>query len=106
MWGEVCGPEGERAWGSGGRKRGAHAEDPRLEGLGQSTRGGAHPEHVGHDRDAGGVEAQRLVEHRRGLPRVERGACGTGRSSGQEAGGGGGPRRTQGAGEGSNADWE
>ena len=32
IWGEVCGPEGERAWGSGGRKRGAHAEDPRLEG--------------------------------------------------------------------------
>ena len=32
IWGEVCGPEGERAWGSGGRKRGAHADDPRLEG--------------------------------------------------------------------------
>eukprot|EP00964_Phaeocystis_antarctica_P060773 scaffold36265_cov43-Phaeocystis_antarctica.AAC.4 len=31
----------------------------------QGTRGGAHVEHGGHARDAGGVEAQRLVEHRR-----------------------------------------
>ena len=29
---------------------------------------GAHGEHVAHARDAGCVEAQRLVEHRRGLP--------------------------------------
>ena len=27
------------AWGSGGGKSDAHAEDPRLEGLGQGTRG-------------------------------------------------------------------
>ena len=73
MWGEVCGPEGERAWGSGGRKRGAHAEDPRLEGLGQSTRGGAHVEHIVHHRDAGGVEAQRLVEGVRALPSRKQG---------------------------------
>ena len=39
---------------------------------GQGTRGGAHIEHEGHARDAGGVEAQRLVERKRGLPRVEK----------------------------------
>ena len=43
---------------------------------GQGTRGGAHREHVAHVRDAGGVEAQRLVERRRFLPRIERRACG------------------------------
>ena len=43
---------------------------------GQGTRGGAHQEHVAHVRDAGGVEAQRLVERIRGLPRVERRAYG------------------------------
>ena len=36
------------------------------------ARGGAHGEHMDNVRDAGGVEAQRLVERRRGLPRVER----------------------------------
>ena len=40
------------------------------------ARGGAYVEHVGHLRDAGGVKAQRLVERRRELPRVERGAHG------------------------------
>ena len=44
-----------------------------------SARGGAHLEHAVHGRDAGGVEAQRLVERRRALPRVERRACGAGR---------------------------
>ena len=39
---------------------------------GQGTRGGAHIEHEVHARDAGGVEAQRLVERPRVLPRVER----------------------------------
>ncbi len=34
--GEVCGPEGG-AWGRGGRKRGAHAEEPRL-GAGHARR--------------------------------------------------------------------
>ena len=77
MWGELCESEGvgarAQAWGSGGRKRGAHAEDRRLEGR------RAHGEHGKHVRDAGGVEAQRLVERRRALPslpRVERKACG------------------------------
>ena len=41
--------------------------------IGGRARGGAHAEHVGHVRDAGGVEAQRLVERLvRGLPRVGR----------------------------------
>ena len=68
--------------------------------------GGAHVEHVAHVCDAGGVEAQRLVERRRRLPRVERRACDAGRGADREAGGGGRPRCTQRAGEGSNADWE
>ena len=34
---------------------------------GQGTRGGAHAEHAAHFPDAGGVEAQRLVEHRRAV---------------------------------------
>ena len=42
------------------------------------AQGGAHVEHVAHGRDAGGVEAQRLVELTRVLPRVERRACGAG----------------------------
>ena len=37
-------------------------------GLGAKGTRGAHPEHVGHARDAGGVEAQRLVEGRHALP--------------------------------------
>ena len=38
---------------------------------------GAHPEHVAHVRDAGRVEAQRLVERLRGLPSRKEGArCG------------------------------
>ena len=50
--------------------------------AGGRARGGAHPEHGVHARDAGGVEAQRLVEHRRALPRVERRAYGAGRGAG------------------------
>ena len=64
---------------------------------GQGTGRSADPEHEAHIRDAGGVEAQWLVEHRRdlssNLPMVERKACGP------EAGGGAKPR----AGEGSTA---
>eukprot|EP00964_Phaeocystis_antarctica_P033698 scaffold19101_cov53-Phaeocystis_antarctica.AAC.6 len=56
--------------------------------IGDRTRGGAHAEHLVHVRDAGGVEAQRLVERQRGLPRVERRACG-----GTTCGLGGGRRR-------------
>eukprot|EP00964_Phaeocystis_antarctica_P072328 scaffold44213_cov50-Phaeocystis_antarctica.AAC.4 len=36
--------------------------------LGVQDAGGAHVEHVAHARDAGGVEAQRLVEGSRALP--------------------------------------
>eukprot|EP00964_Phaeocystis_antarctica_P063635 scaffold38196_cov42-Phaeocystis_antarctica.AAC.1 len=39
---------------------------------GQRPRGGAYVEYGAHVRDAGSVEAQRLVERRRGLRRVER----------------------------------
>ena len=74
MWGELCESEGvgarAQAWGSGGRKRGAHAEDRRPEGR------RAHGEHGKHVRDAGGVEAQRLVERRRALPSLPRGSKG------------------------------
>ena len=53
---------------------------------------GAHEEHAVHDCDAGGVKAQRLVERRRALPRVERRADGAGRAAGRDAGGGTGDR--------------
>ena len=72
--------------------------------IGSRARGGAHEEHVAHVRDAGGIEAQRLVERRRVLPRVERKACGAGRDAGREPGGGGRPRGTQRSGQGSTAD--
>ena len=49
------------------------------------ARGGAHVEHVGHFVDAGGVEAQRLVERRRALPRVERRVYRAGRGAAREA---------------------
>ena len=44
-------------------------------------------EHVGHVRDAGGIEAQWLVERRRLLPRVERRAYAARRDAAREAGG-------------------
>ena len=40
----------------------------RLKAVGGQGTRGAHPEHILHDRDAGGVEAERLVERLRGLP--------------------------------------
>eukprot|EP00964_Phaeocystis_antarctica_P120475 scaffold84224_cov57-Phaeocystis_antarctica.AAC.3 len=44
---------------------------------GQGTRGGAHPEHGMHVRDAGRVEVQRLVELIRALPSRKEGMrCG------------------------------
>eukprot|EP00964_Phaeocystis_antarctica_P117933 scaffold81772_cov49-Phaeocystis_antarctica.AAC.6 len=73
--------------------------------IGGRPRGGAHPEHVIHARDAGGVEAQRLVERRRPLPRVKRRAYDAGQGVRREPGGGGRPRRKQCAGEGSSAGW-
>ena len=89
--------------GGGHRTTAAHAAcrgvlDCRL--WGQGTRGGAHVEHGEHVHDAGGVEAQRLVERRRELPRVETRVYDVGRGVDREAGGGGRPRCTQRAGEG------
>ena len=49
--------------------------------FGSRERGEAHPEHVAHFCDAGRVEAQWLVEHRRGLPRVKSRACDAGRGA-------------------------
>ena len=46
-----------------------------------------HVEHVGHVRDAGRVEAQRLVEGRRGLPRSKAGRVMLGEVCGPEGGG-------------------
>ena len=47
---------------------------------------GAHPEHVAHGCDAGRFQAQRLVERRRALPRVERRAYGALRGEVQSTG--------------------
>ena len=57
--------------------------------IGSRARGGAHVEHAEHVRDAGGVEAQWLVERRRALSRVERRAYGAEQGAGREVGGGG-----------------
>ena len=70
------------------------------------ARGGAHVEYVAHDCNLGRIEAQRLIERRRGLPRVKMRAYGAARDTEyREAGGGGRPRCTQRAGVGSTADW-
>ena len=74
--GARCGPGGGRAWGGAGGS-GMHRGKARLKAFGcQGTRG-AHVEHVGHVRDLGGVEAQRLVERVRALPSRKEGMrCG------------------------------
>ena len=80
MCGASCGPGGD------GRRR-ATAAHAACVGKGSTAdtvgraRGGAHEEHCGHARDAVGVEAQRLVERRRGLPRVKGGHAVCGASS-------------------------
>ena len=69
-----------QTWGrqlAGDRGARSVQERARLQ-VGGKARGGAHDEHGAHGRDAGGVEAQRLVERRRALPRVERRAYGAG----------------------------
>eukprot|EP00964_Phaeocystis_antarctica_P056753 scaffold33519_cov52-Phaeocystis_antarctica.AAC.1 len=79
--------------------------DCRLQ-IGGRVRGRAHIEHGVHVYDAGGVEAQRLVERHRALPRVERRHAVRG-----EVNGSGGSRRWTTAahaalaGEGAAADW-
>ena len=78
-------------------------ERARLQ-IGSRARGGAHVEHDGHGCDFGLVEAQRLVERRRILPRVERRADGAVRAAARKAAGSGRPRGTQRAGEGSNVE--
>ena len=85
MRGEVQTERPEVAGGHGAR---GVQERARLQ-IGSRARGGAHSEHVSHGCDAGGVEAQRLVERRRVLPRDERRACDEGRGANREAGGGG-----------------
>jgi len=65
----------------GTRRQRRHARGATLKRLGAKGTRGAHREHAQHGVDAGGVEAQRLVEGRRGLPsRRERGhmRCGEG----------------------------
>ena len=54
--------------GDGGRRRGVQGREGSTADwcrIGGRAQGGAHVEHVLHVRDAGGVEAQRLVERRR-----------------------------------------
>ena len=77
---------GKRAWGGGGGARSALG-GPNYRGCWQDTRG-AHPKHERHVCDAGGVEAQRLVERRRALP-SRKGSIGRGVTCGSAKGRGG-----------------
>ena len=71
--------QGEVYGSAGGRRQATTPRTQRAGGarlwIGGRARGGAHHEHVAHGCDAGGVEAQRLVEHPRALPRVEGREC-------------------------------
>ena len=94
--GVTRGPGGGRAWSSGGASSALRGPD--CGGCWQGTRG-AHIEHELDGCDAGGVEAQRLVEGRRALSSrkgsIGRGAtCGPG--GGRACGGGGGASSVQG----------
>jgi len=93
--GRACDAGGKRCEPGGGRACGVVAArqeactgkrpDSRLVGV-KGTRG-AHAEHVAHVLDAGGVEAQRLVEGRL-LPSRREGTCDAGgRGASREAGG-------------------
>jgi len=82
-------PGGGRAWGAcvvAAHKRHARGCGP-TQGLGAKGTRGAHGEHVAHGRDAGGVEAQWLVEGRRALPSRREGMRCGGRGASREAGG-------------------
>ena len=59
---------------TGGRGGGSISDAQRGPdwGVGGTGRRGAHVKHVPHVRDVGRVEAQRLVERIRALPRVQR----------------------------------
>eukprot|EP00964_Phaeocystis_antarctica_P017161 scaffold9465_cov50-Phaeocystis_antarctica.AAC.3 len=80
--GEVRTGRSGRRWATAGH---AACRRARLQIWGRA-RGRAHEEHVEHARDAGGVEAQRLVERLRILPRVERRAYDAGGGVAREAG--------------------
>ena len=80
---------GARCGAGGGRRQvtAAHAMCLTLQ-IGSGQRGAAHPEHVAKVCDAGDIEAERLIERIRVLPRVERGAYGArGRSRRRQAAG-------------------
>ena len=101
VWGEVHNTGRREAAGDHGAR--SVQRRARLQ-VGSRARGGAHPEHGLHVRDAGGVEAQRLVERPRFLPIVERRAyvrCGARVQASRR-----GRRRPARAGEGSTADWD
>jgi hypothetical protein len=67
--GERCEPGGGRAWGVvAAHKRHARRGWPEVRPGGQGHARRAHVEHGAHVYDAGGVEAQRLVEGPRLLP--------------------------------------
>ena len=100
--GARCGPGGGRREAGGGRgPLSFHREGRDTAEMGQGTAGcGAHVERAIHVRDFGGLPViQRLIERRRALPRVEKGAYGGMRCEVREAGGGRRPRRTQRAGK-------
>ena len=71
------------------RRCNQRARRPRLWGL-RVGRCGAHHKHADHARDAGRVEAQRLVERRRALPSRKGKAWEEARHAGRQAGGWGG----------------
>ena len=58
--------EGVRRWRR--KRQAACTGKAKLKAFGGQGTRGAHVEHVAHGRDLGGVEAQRLIERRRGLP--------------------------------------
>jgi len=80
---------GGPVWCGGGTTSAACTGNARLKACGgQGHARRAHVEHVAHGRDAGGVEAQRLVERPRVLPSRREGMrCGGGRGASREAGG-------------------
>eukprot|EP00964_Phaeocystis_antarctica_P058916 scaffold34965_cov68-Phaeocystis_antarctica.AAC.4 len=83
--GAACGPGCGRAGGGSGAS--CALGGPNYRGCWQGTRG-AHREHGRHAFDAGGIEAQRLVERRRALP-SRKGSIGRGVTCGSAKGRGG-----------------
>ena len=86
--GARCGPGGGRREAGGGRgPLSLHREGRDTAEMGQGTAGcGAHVERAIHVRDFGGLPViQRLIERRRALPRVEKGAYGGMRCEVREA---------------------